>query len=244
MNWFAVLLDLLLLGVIALCAWRGYKNGILVGAVSIVGIVACICAGNIMAETYDDEFASVPQSIGSGLVDSYSTRILMADYANVIEGEDDDLVVRLTAEQKTDVYAVSRAVCRQFGFAEAVSDSIAQRVAAQTNTVNQAMNHVLATEICLQISHAAIFAIVFLLTIIILAALRNTLDLYLSLPGLEIVNRVLGAVIGGAKGLIYVLLFAVFLRYAGMLISDEVIQGSLLTKALTEHNLIANILGI
>jgi len=244
MNFFALLLDLILLGVIALCAWRGSKNGILVGAVSILGIVACMVAGNIMADTYDDEFSSVPMSIGNGLVDNYSTKILMADYANIVEGEDDDLVVRLTDEQKRDVYAVSHAVCRQLGLAESVSGEIAGRVASQTNTVNQAMNHVLATEICLQVTHAGIFVIVFLLLIIILAAIRNTLDLYLSLPGLEIVNRILGAVIGGVKGLIYVLLFATILRYAGVLVSDEVIQSSLLTRGLTEHNLIANILGI
>ena len=244
MNWLAVLLDLFLVGVIALCAWRGNKNGIIVSVLSIAGIMACICAGNVMAETYDDEFASVPQSVGSGLVDSYATKLLTADYSEIIEGEDDDLVIRLTNEQKNDVHAVSYAVCRQLGFADGVSNDIADRVSAQTGIVNQAMSHILGTEICLRVSHVAIFAIVFLLTIIILAAVKNTLDLYLSLPGLEVVNRILGAVLGGFKGLLYVLLFTAVLRYAGLLVSDEVLQSSLLAKALTEHNTIANILGI
>lgn len=244
MNWFAVLLDLVLIGVIALCAWRGYKNGIIVSALSIAGIVACICAGNVMAQTYDDEFSSVPQSIGSGLVDSYTTKLITADYSQVIEGEDDDLVIRLTDDEKSDVHAVSYAVCRQFGFAESVSNEIADRVAAQTTVVNQSMSHILGTEICLRITHVAIFAIIFLLLIIILAAIKNTLGLYLSLPGLEVVNRILGAVLGGFKGLMYVLLLTAVLRYAGMLLSDDVIRSSLLTRALTENNAIANILGI
>ncbi len=244
MNWIAVLLDLLLLGILVLCAWRGNKQGIVIGALSIVGIVACICAGNVVAETYDDEFVSVPQSIGSGLVDNYTTRILNADYENVLEGEDDDLVIRLTEEEKQDVYTVSFAVCRQFGMTDGVADAVALRVASQTSQVNQAMSHILGTEICLQITHVAIFFIIFLITLIILAAVKNTFDVNLTLPGLEAVNRILGAVIGGVKGLLYVLLIAAALRYAGALLPDAVLQKSLLAKALAEHNLIANILSI
>ena len=128
MNWFAVLLDLFLLGVIALCAWRGNKNGIIVSVLSIAGIVACICAGNVMAETYDDEFASVPQSVGSGLVDSYATKLLTADYSEIIEGEDDDLVIRThTFDIQAGYVATAQALRKgtQFTAVFSISDIMA-----------------------------------------------------------------------------------------------------------------------
>ena len=144
MNWIAVVIDLVLVGIVALCAWRGWKQGIIVGALSIAGIVACICVGSIMATAYAEEFSAVPKSVGAGLVDSVSTKLLTADYSNVVEGEDDDLLIRLTDQQKKDVFSVSYATCRQLGLADAVSQKIANEAAAQTSAVGAQLSATLS----------------------------------------------------------------------------------------------------
>ena len=244
MNWIAVVIDLVLVGIVALCAWRGWKQGIIVGALSIAGIVACMCVGSIMATAYAEEFSAVPKSVGAGLVDSVSTKLLTADYSNVVEGEDDDLVIRLTDQQKTDVFSVSYATCRQLGLADSISQKIADEAAAQTSTVNQQLSATLSNLIWLQVTRFLIFAIVFLLTVIILAALKNTLDLFLSLPGLELVNRILGLILGAAKGVIYILLLAMAMRYVGIVLSPEITERTLLAKVLMENNFVAAMLGL
>ena len=244
MNWIALVIDLVLVGILVLCAWRGWKQGIIVEALSIAAVVACICVGSIMATAYAEEFSSVPKSLGAGLVDSTATKLLTADYSNVVEGEDDDLVIRLTDQQKSDVFSVSYATCRQLGIADPVARTISDNAAGQTSTVNQALSAILSDLIWTQATRFAIFAIVFLLTVIILAALKNTLDLFLSLPGIEIVNRVIGVILGAAKGAIFVLLLAVALRYTGYFLSPELTNRTLLAKLLIDMNPLADLLGL
>ncbi len=244
MNWIALGIDLVLAAVVALCAWRGWKQGIIISAVSIAGIVACMCVGSIIATAYAEEFSAVPKSVGAGLVDSVSTKLLIADYSNVVEGEDDDLVIRLTDQQKSDVFSVSYATCRQLGLADSIAQKIAREAAAQTSDVNQQLSALLSNLIWVQVTRFLIFAVIFLLTVIILAALKNTLDIFLSLPGLEIVNHILGLMLGAAKGVIYILLLTMALRYIGIVLTPEITERTILAKLLMENNLVATMLGL
>lgn len=242
MNWGSVILDLVLLGIIAFAAWRGWKQGLVMGAVGTVALILCICVGSVVSDAYGEEFTSVPKSVGSGLIDSYITKLQAADYAEVTE-DDEKLVVRLTAEQKKDVYMMSYAVSRQLGFSENVSADLAQQAADETDSVNEAMSEVLSSVIWGRVTHVVIFCIIFILCFIVLEAVRNSLDLYLALPGLEIVNRIAGAVLGALQGVILVLLIATVLRYTGVLLKQPVTDKALFASGLIEKNTISNILG-
>ena len=233
-----IVFELFLLALIAFCAWRGYKTGLVVAACGIVAVIISLVIASAVADKFSGEFEGMLQPFAGGVVDGA--------VRNVVYGAEDEeeLVVVLTQEEKRDVAAVSRAVMMQIGLEEAAAERVAEETAAEVSGVGQAMSGELTNKLCENISYTAVFAIAFILVFIIFAFIENLLSIYIELPKIKRINDIAGAVAGGIKGLLLVLFFACLMRYAGILISAETIDKTILTEWFANHNFIANILKI
>jgi uncharacterized membrane protein required for colicin V production len=93
------------------------------------------------------------------------------------------------------------------------------------------------------LSYVALFAIGFILLAILFTVAGNLVGVVFSLPGLEIIDKIAGGILGLLRGLIIVYVLSAVVRYVGILASSTVDETTVL-KYLVNTNPIAVILGI
>jgi hypothetical protein len=64
-----IIIDLLLIGILALCVWNGYRKGLILGISGILALVVAFYGANLIADTYSSEFISMVKPFIAGIVD-------------------------------------------------------------------------------------------------------------------------------------------------------------------------------
>lgn len=235
-------LDLILIGIILLAAWKGFRAGFINGIAGILAVVVAVYGGNLISHTYSSEFTDMLEPFVSGIVESIEGKVM-----DSIKGEGDEGFVPvhdLTGVTDSDVGGICVAVMRQLGISEGSAEKLAEKVESQASEANAKMLEALTAVLCDRIAYIALFAIAFLLIIIIFTALGNILDLAFGLPGLESINHILGGVLGAVKGILIVLVITCVCRYLGIVLKTDLLEGTIIMRRLIDSNFIANLLQI
>ena len=124
--------------------------------------------------------------------------------------------------------------------AEIVSKEIAEEETETGHTLSRAI----VDKLCVVAAYVLTYIIMFILLIIIFAVIGNLFNLAFKLPGLELVNGVLGTLLGLAKGLIYVFAIAWALRFVGLLLPEAKVDSTILLKWLMEKCPMVSFLGL
>ena len=61
--------ELIMLAVLLVCAWSGYKKGLVMGVGTIIAIVISLYMGNLLSETFSPQAAPVLKPFISGYMD-------------------------------------------------------------------------------------------------------------------------------------------------------------------------------
>ena len=246
----SIIIDLLLLGIVAYCAWLGLKRGLVNSAFGIFSVIIAVFFGHLVGVVYGGEFSDMLKPFATGLVDGAITTVTAEYVENESinsEGDEDankPPVVILTEEEKSDVYSVSFAALRQIGVGEKSADLIATEVAKEEAVVGQEMSIELTAQLCNKLSYIMVVAIIFAIVAIIAAIIGNVLNIYFKLPNLETVNKISGSVLGAVKGIIIIMFVACLCRYFGLILGQETISRTWLLELLINSNKLASILGV
>jgi uncharacterized integral membrane protein len=239
------LFDVILLAIVALCTWRGYKSGILVTALGIVAIIISLVVGNVFAKAYSSEFAGILEPFASGLVDDSISEVTGLKTAEDGKTTEETEQVELVSERAdADVYTVSYEALINMGIAKAPAEKIAEETAADSEEVNQSMTAALTENLCERIAFVAVFAVIFILTAIVFVVVENIADLKFRLPGAEKVNVIAGCVLGAVKGIMIVMFIASIFRYAGIILPESFITKTFILEMFINGNLVAAAVGI
>jgi len=233
----AFLIDLAVIGTVAFCAWRGYKNGLIRGVFGIVSLIVALLVANIAAQAYANDAKAMLMPFASGIIDT-----------TLAEMKENDIEYQPIAhdhEIDDEDFGVAYTVLREIGLPEAASVSIAEQAIdlRDNSDDNLSFTEMVADKLTTTLSYVAVFGIAFLLLAIIFAIVGNLIGFVFSLPGLKLVDIISGAVFGLFKGLIIVYTVAVIVRYFGILALSTLESTSLLNY-LVNNNPIANILGL
>ncbi len=234
----SVLIDIVLLLIIALCAYKGYRKGLILGISGILAIVISLYGANLIAETYSPEFTDVIQPFVSGIVyksvDEAEEKTQEKDYVYVgpEEGEDDE------------TYAVSYESLRNIGILKTAAERITDDVRGNVSKVGHELKEALSEKLTSTAAYVLTLVISFILIMIIFTVIANIVNLAFKLPGLEFLNEILGLAFGLCKGLIFAFAIAWVVRFLGFIIPEEIIDRTLLLDWFIEMNPIPAILGI
>ncbi|MGX8699447.1 MAG: CvpA family protein [bacterium] len=240
-------LDLILVAIVLLSAWRGYRAGFITSVVGLVAILVAIYGANLLANTYSSQFTGMVEPFASGLVDSIETRILDFTPADGEEAPDFVPEMQLDEAERKNVGKVCESILLQLGFNEEIAKGLADQVSAVTDAVGTQMNVTLTRVLSERLCFIVLFAIAFCLIMILFTAIGNILDLVFGLPGLEWVNHILGCALGAGRGLILVIVIACVFRYLGIIgiaLGQNYVEDTHILKSLMESNMLATILGI
>ena len=235
----SIIIDIILIAIIAFAGWRGYKEGIINGVFGLLAVIVAIYLANLVATVYHPEFTGMLKLFANGVIDSSVSSVLHPTPKELQEG-----IITIEEKDKGDVYVVSYTAMRNIGFSDSLSKQLAEETMKTEKHVGRDLSNTLTELLCQKVSFILIFFIFFVLAAIIFAIIGNIINLKFTLPGLDKVNNIVGAVLGAAKGFMFILVFTCILRYAGMILPEKLITGTVLTEGLINKNLLANLLGI
>ena len=242
-----ILIDLLIVLLIGLTAWRGWKKGLIVGLCGLLTLAVSIYGANVVARAFYAEYTQILDPFISGYVDT-STSLVTGTDASESTGKDDAKTTKpyvfLSQEQKKDVYSVSYAVMRQCGVANRASEKIAQEFAGQYTTVDHTLVEAMGEYLTGRITYMVLFAAVFILFITLFTILENVLNLTFAMPGIEKINRGTGAAVGALRCICLFLVIGCVCRYLGLFIGNDRIASTWLFETMINSNFIANMLGV
>ncbi|MDR2599725.1 MAG: CvpA family protein [Oscillospiraceae bacterium] len=235
----ALLIDVGVIGIIAFCAWRGYKNGLIRGVFGVFSLIVALLLANIAAQAYADDAKDMMMPFVSGIIESTFTEMA---------GEDIDYQALVLEHGLDDVdidFDSAYAALRQLGIPESAARNIAeQAVSALDLSDGPILFHdIIAEQLTRSLSFIAVFGITFLLISIAFAVIGNLISLVFSLPGLKLVDTIAGSALGLFKGVIIVYTLAVVIRYFGLLMLPT-LESTTILNAIVKNNPIANIFGI
>lgn len=245
-----ILIDLLILLLIGLTAWRGWKKGVIVGLCGLLALVISIYGAHIVATAYYTEYTQILDPFISGYMDTSTTLVTQdtqdetaGDAAQDDENETKPYVI-LTDEEKKDVYSVTYAAMRQCGVANRAAEKIAAEFAGQYTTVDNTLVDAMGEYLTGRITYMILFAVGFILIMTLFTILENVLNLTFAMPGIEKVNRGLGAAVGAIRAICLLLVVCCVCRYLGLFLGNDRISATWIFEGMINSNLIANILGV
>lgn len=224
-----VIVDIVLLLIILLCAWRGFRTGLISGILAVCAVLFSFYAADILADTYSGEFTKMLEPFVSGLVDSAS--VSAEDYFT-------------EKGKEPGVYEMTEKVLDSMGIMKSAKENIAKEIAEETTDTGHLLRNAIVEKLCVIAAYVITYVIMFILLIIIFGVIGNLFNLSFRLPGLELVNSVLGTLLGIAKGLLYVFAIAWLLRFTGLLLSEEKVDATFLLSRLMEKCPLIKYLGL
>ena len=226
-------IDLAIIGTVAFCAWRGYRNGLIRGAFGVVALIVSLFIANVAATAYSEEFTGMLKPFISGIIETTITT-MKEDEITYKPSEHDH-------EIKTEEFRTAYTALRQLGLPEASSVRVAEL--SFEDSEEGYIADIIADKLSSVLAFVAVFGIAFILLAIIFAVVGNLIGFVFSLPGLKIVDAVTGVILGVAKGFIIVLALAVVVRYFGLLVSSTLEETNVLSY-IVNNNAIADMLGL
>jgi uncharacterized membrane protein required for colicin V production len=228
-----IILDLLLIGILALCVWNGYRKGLILGISGILALVVAFYGANLIAETYSSEFRSMVEPFIAGLVDKAVDETTEDENAAVGEIADAD-----------QVYHISFDSLKRLGILKSAASNLADELKEEVDQIGGRLKTAMIHKLSVTLSYVAVLVIVFLLIVILFTVIANLVNLAFKLPGLELINDIGGAVFGLLKGLIFLFAIAWLIRFLGFIIPESTLNKTIVLKWLMVNNPIITIFGV
>lgn len=224
-----IILDLVLLLIVALCIWNGYKTGLIGGIAGILAIIIALLAGSTLSANYAYEANPVLEPFVDGFIDSQKTRdtvLLEMGYGTT------DLSLEDVLESDTSLRYDYAFICMQeVGFHEQRAEELAQRAVRYADQNDLSMTDAVVAIICDTVSYVGGLTICFLLILILLMAISSIGNLVFRLPdSLQLLDEVGGALVGFIKGLLYCILLCWVLSFLGLVFGRETLENALLAR--------------
>ncbi len=233
-----LILDFVLLGIVALCTWSGYKRGLIGGVAGILAIVVALFGGSLISSAYAHEVVPALEPFVDGYVDSQANRNATLEamgYAGT------DLSVEdILAQDSSLRYDFAYESLLSVGLYPERADELAERAVAYSDANLIGMTESVVAVLCDTASYVAGLAIGFLMILILLTAIANIGNLSFRLPNLELLDEIGGAALGFVKGFVYCVLLSWLLSFFGLLIGAHTLESTTLARFFLAFKFITN----
>ena len=213
------IIDIVLIIIIALCTWNGYKRGLVGGVAGILAIIISLLGANILSAAYAHEVVPALEPFVDGYVDSSKNRTVILERMGF--GGSDLSLDDILAQDSSLRYDYAYECLSDLGLYEKRAEELAADAVAYAQESGVNMTDAVVAVICDTVTKVGTTVIAFLLILILLVALASIGNLSFRLPNMENVDEIGGAILGFAKGFLYCVLLCWFLSFLGIVIGKE-----------------------
>jgi len=232
------IIDVVLLILIAICTWNGYKKGLVGSIAGILVIVASLLGGTLFSSAFSHEVVPALEPFVNGYVDSQTNR------DNVLEklgyGSSNLSLDDILAQDSSLRYDYAYESNLNVGLYSDRAEELAEKSVyyAEENGTN--MTDAVINVLCDSITYVGGLTIAFLLVLILLSAIGNLINLSFRLPNMENLDEIGGAVLGFITGFIFCVLACWVLSFFGILIGKETMEHTILARFFLMFRFITN----
>jgi hypothetical protein len=234
-------IDLILLAIIIICVWSGYKKGLIMGIGGMIAIIISLYGACLVSTAYSYDLVTAVRPFASGYVERQVNKTVL-DSLDLTDTElsVDDILAADPELEHQYCYECYRSVGIYDNAADQMATEAEQYAAAQSTDITTGVVEVL----CSRITFVGGVVLCFLIFLIILTALGNMPNLTFKIPNMDTLNDAGGAVMGLVKGITYCVLLCWALRFAGLAIGRDTLGETLLAKFFIAIDFITKGVGI
>ena len=221
------IIDLVLLGILIVCVWSGYKKGILMGIGGILCIIVSIYGANLAANLFSYDVVPALKPFAEGYTESLLNRS-DSKVLKLLGWENSRYSVEDLLNQNPEQSEAFAAACyRVTGIDETSAARMAERAAEYHRENGGEMLEAVVHILCNTVSYVMCFTLAFLILIILLTVVGNLPNLSYKIPQLDLLNDIGGAVLGLITGILFCVLLVWVLKFMGMLLGSDSLSSSI-----------------
>lgn len=214
--------DLLILAVLALFVWRGWRKGLILSLCGLIVVVLSFVGAGFIADTAAPPVARAIEPKLAATIEKNLNSYMTMHYDDFTPPDPIDHL-----REMGGIYAWAADPLEQAG--DAVSSTVLSTV--------KGVAEYAANTIALQLAHHILFAVAFVVLFVALTILLHALDLVAKLPGLNFCNGLGGGLIGLVKGVLVLFVAVCVLQItSGKLFAPEAVEKTYLFKFFVTYN--------
>ena len=221
-----IILDLLLLLIVALCIWDGYKRGLIGGIAGIFAIIIALLAGSSLSDNYASEAVPVLEPFVDGYIDSQKARSAVLEEMGY--GSTDLSLEDVLESDSSLRYDYAVFCMEETGFHEDRAEELAERSVRYSDQNGVSMTEAVVSILCDTITYVMGLALCFLLTLLLLP------------DSMELLDELGGALMGFVKGFLYCVLLCWLLSFLGLIIGRGTLEKTLLARFFMTFRFLTN----
>ena len=233
-----LIIDIVLLAIIALCTWTGFRKGLVSGIAGILAIIIALFGGSLLSSAYAHEVVPALEPFVNGYIDSQSTRDAMLQEMGF--GYTDLSLEDVLAQDSSLRYDYAVACMEDLGFYQARAQELADTTVRYANENNAGMTEAVVATLCDTVTYVGGLLIAFLMILIFLVAIGNVGNLSFRLPNLQALDELGGSLLGFVQGFLFCVLMCWVLSFLGLVIGKDTISGSTLGRFFLAFKFITN----
>ena len=223
-----LILDIVLLVIVALCTWTGYRKGLIAGIAGILAVIIALFGGSLLSSAYSREVVPVLEPFVDGYIDSQNTRDEILEKLNY--GYSDLSLEDILARDSSLRYNYAEECMKTVGIYQDRAEEMARTAVDYADRNGVSMTDAVVTVLCNTASFVGGLTVAFLLILILLVAIGNIGNLSFRLPNLELLDEIGGAVLGFVKGFLYCVLLCWLLSFLGLIIGKDTLESTTLAQ--------------
>ena len=213
------IIDIILIIIIALCTWNGYKRGLVGGVAGILAIIISLLGASIVSAAYSHEVVPALEPFVSGYLDSHRNRDAILERMGYGSS---DLSLEDILEQDSSLrYDYAYESLTDLGLYSKRAEDLASKAVNLAQETGCTMTQAIVSVLCDTITSVGTMLVAFLLILILLVAVASIGNLSFRLPNLESVDEIGGAILGFGKGFLYCILLCWLLSFLGIIIGKD-----------------------
>lgn len=233
-----LVIDILLLVIVALCTWGGFRRGLIGGVAGILAIVIALFGGSLLSSAYSHEVVPALQPFVDGYISSQKTRDAVLEEMGY--GDSTLSLEDVLAQDPSMRYDYAYECFRLVGFYDTRAEELGEWAVQTSEETGMSMQSAVISVLSATICYVGGLVIAFLLILIALVAIGNVGNLSFRLPNLELLDEIGGAALGFVKGIFYCVLLCWLLSFFGILIGKDTLGSTTLARFFLAFRFITN----
>ena len=233
-----LIIDIVLITIIALCTWGGYRKGLIGSVAALLVIVLSLFCAKMLSAAYSGEVIPALRPFADGFVSSKENRERVLD--NMGYGTSDKSLDDILAEDPSLRYDYAFECYSEVGLYSDRADEMASRAVALSDSKNEDMTDATVDVLCSVVTYEGGLVLSFLIILIFITAIGNLFNFSFRLPNMENLDEIGGAVLGFVKGIIYCVLLCWLLSFFGLIIGKKTLDGTTLARFFLTFRFITN----
>lgn len=236
-----IVIDLVLLAIVIICVWSGYRKGFVIGIANLLGIVVSLYAAVLVSGAFSYDVVPVLRPFVSGYIETQMDETVLKEmgidntdlsYEDILAGDAD-----LRHEFCYTCYTT-------VGIYDNAADQMATEAEEYADANQVQISEAVIEVFCQRAAYVAGVTLMFLIFLIALMAIANIPNLSYRIPNMDILNDAGGAAMGLINGICYCILICWALRFLGIIIGVDTLGKTLLARFFIAIDLLTAGVGI